>query len=188
MTALLEPPVEDIAVTGLLTTWETISDFIFAGNATFTLRSINTGVRFTYKVTVKKADRERLEAEERCMQELTKEFGPNHGYVPSIKEEEVPYFINLLRGSDNERDFAYMGVLRKPGVYFWTAASGKVGRQAPAYKALLWFLDAMRCGRLVLGYSLEVWHEGRCGRCSRKLTVPESIKSGYGSECAGRLG
>ena len=31
---------------------------------------------------------------------------------------------------------------------------------------------------------LEVWHEGRCGRCNRALTVPESIASGIGPECA----
>jgi hypothetical protein len=30
---------------------------------------------------------------------------------------------------------------------------------------------------------LEVWHEGRCGRCNRKLTVPASIESGFGPEC-----
>jgi hypothetical protein len=35
---------------------------------------------------------------------------------------------------------------------------------------------------------LEIWHEGRCGRCSRKLTVPESLKSGFGPECAGKVG
>jgi Family of unknown function (DUF6011) len=31
------------------------------------------------------------------------------------------------------------------------------------------------------GYRLH--HEGRCGRCGRLLTVPESITSGYGPEC-----
>jgi hypothetical protein len=31
--------------------------------------------------------------------------------------------------------------------------------------------------------SLEIWHEGSCLRCGRKLTVPESIESGYGPEC-----
>jgi hypothetical protein len=28
-----------------------------------------------------------------------------------------------------------------------------------------------------------VHHEGRCGRCGRTLTVPESIESGFGPEC-----
>jgi hypothetical protein len=35
----------------------------------------------------------------------------------------------------------------------------------------------------VLGRLLEVWHEGRCGRCGRALTVPESVERGIGPEC-----
>jgi len=27
----------------------------------------------------------------------------------------------------------------------------------------------------------------RCGRCGRVLTVPESVESGFGPECIGRL-
>jgi hypothetical protein len=33
---------------------------------------------------------------------------------------------------------------------------------------------------------LEIWHSGRCGRCSRRLTVPESIAAGIGPDCAGK--
>jgi len=33
---------------------------------------------------------------------------------------------------------------------------------------------------------LEIWHEGRCGRCNRKLTVPASIALGIGPECGQR--
>jgi hypothetical protein len=36
--------------------------------------------------------------------------------------------------------------------------------------------------------NLEIWHEGRCGRCGRKLTVPESIHNGYGPECIHLIG
>ena len=36
-------------------------------------------------------------------------------------------------------------------------------------------LDALPC---------EVWHEGRCGKCGRVLTVPESLILGLGPECA----
>ncbi len=34
------------------------------------------------------------------------------------------------------------------------------------------------------GYRLE--HTGRCGRCNRLLTDPESIRTGLGPECGGR--
>lgn len=164
---------------GALTTWTDVTAFIFAGNATFTLRSIKTGVRFTYKVQAKKADVARR-AQEVVLQREARDKGVILNFTPPT---DVTFFINLLRGPDNESDFAYMGVLRKPGHYFWTNASGKVGRQAPAYKALLWMLDAMTCQRSVLGTFLEVWHEGKCGRCGRKLTVPESIEAGLGPEC-----
>lgn len=30
---------------------------------------------------------------------------------------------------------------------------------------------------------LEVWHNGSCGRCHRKLTDPDSIETGFGPEC-----
>lgn len=35
---------------------------------------------------------------------------------------------------------------------------------------------------------LLYYHEGRCGRCARRLTVPESIINGIGPECAKKVG
>ena len=40
-------------------------------------------------------------------------------------------------------------------------------------------------GRMPL--TLTVFHDGKCGRCGRKLTVPESIQSGLGPVCAGQV-
>jgi hypothetical protein len=34
---------------------------------------------------------------------------------------------------------------------------------------------------------LEVWHEGFCGKCGKRLTVPSSILSGLGPECIKKL-
>ncbi len=33
---------------------------------------------------------------------------------------------------------------------------------------------------------VKVYHHGRCGACNKKLTTPESIKSGIGPVCGGR--
>ena len=166
---------------GLLPTWEAVHSFVFAGTATFTLKSVVTGVRFTYKVRVKKEDLERLQKHRELVARLR---NPTEA---DLTDTDVVYFVNLLRGPDNEADFAYMGVLRKPGTFFRTGASVKVSRTAPAHKALVWFLDCMAHQRPVLLSKLEVWHEGACGRCGRKLTVPESIAAGLGPECAGRV-
>lgn len=169
---------------GLLESWPAVQEFLFAGNAIITLKSLKTDVRFTYKVRVKKEDAVRLEQEEKLRLR-----GVAQSTIVEFRPQDVVYFVNLLRGPDNTADFAYMGVLRQPGRFFYTAASGKVSRVAPSYKALLWMLDALQCDREgVLGRLLEVWHEGRCGRCGRLLTVPDSIRVGLGPECQRVLG
>ena len=32
----------------------------------------------------------------------------------------------------------------------------------------------------------DVHHEGKCGKCGRPLTVPESVKTGLGPICSGK--
>jgi hypothetical protein len=35
--------------------------------------------------------------------------------------------------------------------------------------------------------TVKVFHTGKCGRCNKKLTTPESIKSGIGPVCGGKV-
>ena len=159
---------------GQLTTWPAVREYIFAGKAVFSIRSVKTGMRLTYKVIAKKED---LVALQKCAADG----------VPT-SEAFVAYFVNLLRGQDNTRDYSYLGVLRKPGNFFITPAS-RITRHPTSYKALVWFLDAMRNDRDVLnGKPLEFWHNGHCGVCGRLLTVPSSVMSGIGPVCDGRMG
>ena len=147
---------------GMLTTWSEICEFIFGGRARFTLVSKKTGLRFTYKVVAKRED-------------------------VKVKVDDVTFFVSVLRGPDNEADYAYAGVLRRPAQFNLTAAS-RVTRAAFSMQALFWFLDKLRHERDVLGkpHGVEFWHEGRCCRCGRTLTVPKSVADGIGPECAGR--
>ena len=157
-------PADD-SLRGQLTEWPKVRESMFAGHARFTLRNNKTGARYTYQV---KAKKEELQAA------LAK---------PDI---DVTYFISLLRGADNQADYKYLGVLRKPGKFFLTSAS-RLPRTSPSVKALIWFLGVMSQERVGLGKTLEFWHEGRCARCGRVLTVPESVLRGMGDDCAGRL-
>ena len=161
---------------GMLSTWPAVRTYIFAGNSRFTLVSRKTGVRFTYRVKVKKEDLERLRQ-----------------FAGEFTEADVTFFVSLLRGPDNTSDYAYMGVLRRGPMRFFLTEASRVKRTTDSVTALLWFLDAMDNNRDVLVGSapknlarLEVWHEGRCGRCGRVLTVPKSVMDGMGPECAGR--
>jgi hypothetical protein len=91
------------------------------------------------------------------------------------------FFVSVLTGSNNEADYTYLGYLR--GDVFVADRKMRIGPDAPSRKAWDWFW-----GRLNRDQSLaqcEVWHEGRCGRCSRVLTVPASIMTGLGPVCAG---
>jgi hypothetical protein len=128
-----------------------ITQFITAGNATFTLRSRKTGQRFTYNFTAK----------------------PEAGLT----------FVKVLSGPDNTADYTYMGMIRStdPHILLTTRAS-RVTPDALSWRVLAWFLRAVYLKPDTLD-QVEVFHEGRCGRCGRKLTVPESIESGFGPEC-----
>jgi hypothetical protein len=104
------------------------------------------------------------------------------------KAEDSPtFFISLLNGPDNTADYKYLGrVADRLWIGRKVPKPGDISPDAPSAKALAWAWE--RLNRDELPEVLEIWHEGRCGRCNRKLTVPSSIASGLGPECAGKEG
>lgn len=91
------------------------------------------------------------------------------------------YYVSLLNGPDNTSNYTWMGTILNNGGYRYA----KVGKDAASSKAFLWLLARLQAG--VFPAEVEFWHEGRCGRCGRMLTVPASVARGIGPECAGRL-
>ena len=134
-------------------TVETALPFMFAGNATFTLRSLRTQVRYTFKV--------------------------------QKDENSDRWFVKLLTGNDNESAYSYMGMINANKQFYLTAKSNFKIDSTPVI-ALMWTLKKLTAG--VEPQNLEMWHAGKCGRCGRKLTVPESIESGFGPECVKLMG
>jgi len=104
------------------------------------------------------------------------------------KAEDSPtIFISLLNGPDNEADYKYLGrIADRLWIGRRVPKPGDISPDAPSAKALAWAWAALNRGEIPS--QLEIWHEGRCGRCNRKLTVPSSIASGMGPECAGKGG
>lgn len=101
-------------------------------------------------------------------------------HVRQPARPNAPHFVSVLNGPDNEHDYAFLGTIFD-GASYQHGRKSRVSEEAPAAKAARWF-----CTRALQGKSLdqvEVYHEGRCGRCGRKLTVPESIEAGFGPEC-----
>ncbi len=133
-----------------------------AGNARLTVVSQRTGARFTYRF--------RRLAEARCVN----------------PQDFDTIFVSLLRGPDNEGDYSYMGLLAdgEYGLHMKRTKKSVIADGTPSDVALKWTLRCVTQGEL---RGVEVWHEGRCCRCGRTLTVPESVASGLGPECAGRV-
>jgi Family of unknown function (DUF6011) len=114
--------------------------------------------------------------------------GNRFTYRVSISPDGACHFVALLSGPDNESDYKYLGRIAR-GI-FWqgrkTPRAGDIGPDAPSSKAFAFAWRAIVSGSIPS--TLEIWHEGHCGRCNRKLTVPQSIAHGFGPECYGKLG
>jgi hypothetical protein len=93
------------------------------------------------------------------------------------------FFADLMTGPDNESDYTYQGTVRLDGSYQQSKCDGCLPEDAPSIKALRWFL-ALAATKDERGHpGVEVWHEGKCSRCGRRLTDPESIATGLGPVC-----
>lgn len=144
-------------------------DFVIAGNATFTL-----------------ALPEQYAAEE--------DLKPHYTFKVRFKEGtngyQDTYFVSLLTGPDNYANYTYLGMLNPDnGSVRTTAKSCLSGDSLPVRllnRALQLIWENNTQPLVEKGFAVH--HEGKCGRCGRKLTVPESIKTGLGPECAGRVG
>ena len=111
--------------------------------------------------------------------------GKHYTFRVSHKEASGTYaetwFVSLLTGPDNTSDFTYLGMLTDRGLVRLTAKSQYNDESQPV-RVLRWALQIIWwAGNLPEGYSIH--HEGRCGRCGRTLTTPESIEAGFGPEC-----
>jgi len=131
---------------------ENISKFVLAGNAKVTIENPATGVRFTYKI------RRRDNAD----------------------GSKTPWFVSVLRGSDNTSDYSYIGFI-KAGQFVWGGKKARAGKDAPSVRAFDWFFRHLDDPR-----PANVYHSGCCGRCGRELTVPESIETGLGPVCVNK--
>ena len=133
-------------------------EFILAGNAHFTIRSKKTSKRFTYHVLKRRKS--------------------NTG--------QPIYFVKVLTGPDNNQSYTYLGTIFSDTLKYVHGRKSSISFTAPSNQAFGWFwASTMKVGNIPS--TVEVFHEGRCGRCGRRLTVPESIRSGFGPECINKV-
>jgi len=140
--------------------------FVRAGHAIFTVQNA-TGTHYTYRVRAK-------------------DFGDGTG---------TKHFVELLTGPDNTSSYTYLGMLTSPALDTMTGKpphviltkKSRMPATALPVRVFDWALRTLAQQQAVPdGYAIR--HAGRCGRCGRMLTVPESLDRGIGPECAAMMG
>ena len=117
--------------------------------------------------------------------------GASNRYTFKVSHKEASdsyaeaYFVSLLTGPENTSDYTYLGMLDADGQVRLTGKSSYRDDSAPV-RAIRWAFKHIWAGK-ALPAPAAILHAGRCGRCGRTLTVPESIASGFGPECLGKL-
>ena len=139
--------------------YETLHSFLWAGNATFTLVSKASQCRYTFNIHKSK--------------------------FTGVTDN---YFVSVLNGPNNKYDYLYLGMINPTFQTLRLTKGSKVSKEAPSYIAFSWFIRLLFSNPERLFALATIWHEGKCGRCGRKLTVPSSIEAGIGPECASKLG
>lgn len=133
--------------------------FMLAGMSEFILISGKTGTRFIYKLDKR---------------ESTK-----------YKNGEKQYIYWLNTGEKNGT-MTYAGVLffdsNDSQFKFGKGARGNLTIGDIRVKSLLYVLNAFHKGKTNI--NVTVMHTGKCGKCGKRLTDPESIALGLGPKCA----
>lgn len=131
--------------------------FVLAGEATFTIASPD-GKHRTYRVE----------------------------HVAGTDRWPEAYFVKTLVGPDNTSDYAYLGKLDTFTGQVSTTSKSKSWEGTMRLRLLNRVLARIWCADHAAyeKHGYKVHHMGKCGRCGRALTVPASIESGIGPECA----
>lgn len=97
--------------------------------------------------------------------------------------------VAILRGPDNGADYVSFGFIDDAGLSVWKKFRGAPGepsffeKLAPVFWSLA--TEGERSKWHARGMRLLL--EGTCVVCNRALTDPESIQTGVGPKCAGRV-
>lgn len=154
-------PCEDVS---------SIQSYVTGGNAIFTLVSPKTGRRYTYKMIRANTDSPQYEIRLLCG-ESTERMQCWH-FIGRFYDE-LPLTANYPRIWFKSYGWCY-----DPG-HWITVSDGLLYSD----QAIAWLL--LRTSEY-LKKGCQFWMSDRCARCGRLLTVPDSIKTGFGPKCGGR--
>ena len=86
------------------------------------------------------------------------------------------YFVNVLTSPDT---YTFFGTYRNG--QFRHSPKARISAEAQSVKVFQFVITKLATN--TLSNLIEIYHDGRCGKCGKRLTTPNSIQYGYGPEC-----
>jgi len=86
------------------------------------------------------------------------------------------YFVHVLTNPDV---YMFLGTIKDYG--FRYSKKSKISNDARSVIVFDYVFHHL--GMKTLNTSIEIFHDGRCGRCGRQLTDPISVETGLGPYC-----
>lgn len=111
---------------------------------------------------------------------VSKNTGTRYTYKMKKPKRNTVYHVSVLTRPDH---FVYFGTVVDAGRFIFNPARATIQCHEERVKAFEWFWRQISEENDSMLDTLEVWHEGACGRCGRRLTVPDSIERGLGPTC-----
>lgn len=112
-------------------------------------------------------------------------------FLNTKTQNRFTYKVKLSKNSKEDNPVFFVKVLTSPDVYqfvgsicknkFKWSQKSKISAEAQSVVVFQYVFSKLIDGKL--DSCVEIWHEGKCGRCGRQLTVPESIEIGIGPDC-----
>lgn len=101
------------------------------------------------------------------------------------------FTFKVKKNKKSESEMHFVKVLTNPEIYefigtcfdkkYKHSQKSRISVEAQSVLVFNWIVKNLQQG--TLPEFIEIWHEGRCGKCGRVLTVPQSIEIGIGPEC-----
>jgi len=95
--------------------------------------------------------------------------------VVKHKKDDI-YFVNVLTGPDI---YTFVGTV-KDSVFKYSKKSN-ISNEAQSVKVFNYIVNKLASNNLP--DFIEIYHDGKCGKCGKRLTDPTSIKIGFGPFC-----
>ena len=105
--------------------------------------------------------------------------------VRQPKNNNEIYFVSVLNGSDNSSSYTFLGTYFNESQSYRYSKKSNISSDAQSAKVISWVFNRFVENEEKFP-TVQVYHEGKCGSCGRKLTTPKSVKSGLGPICGGK--